>query len=423
MKRSISGAISLALTAASAVFIIGATQGAAKKRGSEKEAPVATQFAYGAAGFGTLVRGGQVPAGSDMTAFRPIGCTNMAGVTKENHEAASPLGGLGTVSAVATTVSTTKVGNVYASNAKNTIASVTIADTPLGSLAIKGISSQSRAFHNATGYHATTTTTVAKITLTPAGGDPQEIEIPSPGQPIEIPGVLRISVGTSYKQSGANGAQARANALQVELLLSDTKITVGHSQATITGGITDGVMKGKSYSTKLNALDANLTSGPTPLTVMPCQGTNGIVRTKEIASADLGGQAVVGAVTSSQMGKQKDGFATGWEKATVASIDLGGGQLVITGIVGKVQVTRKGHTVTSNSDGTTVGKIVANGQEYAFPDTDVIEIPGVAKIERNIVTKGKIGISVVALRITLLDGTGAVIDLGSAQLYIKYSGL
>jgi len=417
MQGLVSRALSLALTAACAVFVIGATQGSAHA------APVATKFTYGASGFGTLVRGGQVPAGSDMTAFRPLGCTNLAGVAKENHEAASPLGGFGNVSAVKTQVGTTKVGNVYTSYARNTIATVTLGDPSLGAITIKGIASTSKAFHNATGYHATTSTTVARIMFAPSGMDPQVIDIPTPGQPVEIPGVATISLGTSAKQAGSNGAQARANALQVELLPSGTRVTIGHSQATISGGITVGMFRGKSFSTKANALDANLTSGPTPLTVMPCQGTNGIVRTKKIASVDLGGQVVVGAVTSSQMGKQQAGTANGWEKATVSRVNLGDGQLVVTGIVGKVSVTRTGSLVKSNANGTTIGSIVANGEPMAFPDTDVIEIPGVARLEQNIITKSRIGIKVVALRVTLLDGSGAVIDLGTAELRIKHSGL
>ncbi len=42
---------------------------------------------------------------------------------------------------------------------------------------------------------------------------------------------------------------------------------------------------------------------------------------------------------------------------------------------------------------------------------------------RAIVRKIPQGISVTALRITLLDGSGAVIDLGEAKLSIRDSGL
>jgi hypothetical protein len=417
MQRFISGGLTLALTAASTVLLIGATQGSADA------APVATKFAYGGSGYGTLLQGGQIPAGSSMTAFKPLGCTNLAGISKENHEAASPLGGFGNVSAVATKVWTSKVGTTYSSNAKNTIASVTLGDPSLGSIKIKGIESTSRAFHDPSGFHAKTTTTVAQITFAPAGMDPQVIPIPAPGQPIDIPGLAHIVLGAKFHKVGTTGAVAQAKALVIQLIPSGTTLTVGFSRATIGGGITVGVFQGNSYSTKVNALDKNLTSGPTPLTVMPCQGTHGVIQSKKIASLNLGGQIVVGAVTSSQRGNQKSGIAYGWEKATVARISLGGNQLVITGIVGKATVTRKGHMVKTSAAGTQVGTITAGGEVMTFPDTGVIEIPGVAKIENTIVTKGPIGIKVVALRITLLDGSGAVIDLGTAQLKCKASGL
>ena len=42
-----------------------------------------------------------------------------------------------------------------------------------------------------------------------------------------------------------------------------------------------------------------------------------------------------------------------------------------------------------------------------------------AKLERNVVDEDPSGIEVVALRVTLLDGSGAVIDLGEAKLGIK----
>jgi hypothetical protein len=350
----------------------------------------------------------------------PLGCTNLAGVVRTNHVANTPLGGFGSISAIDTKVWTKKVGNVYSSYAENNIASVAFGDPSLGNLAINGIRSRSRAYHDATGYHAKTATTVATITLTPPEpAPPVVIPIPSPGQPIEIPGLLRISVGTPVQHEGDFGALARVNALKVELLASGTTLILGHSRAAITGGIITGIFGGKSYATKLTALDDNLTSGPQPLSVMPCQGTHGAIKTKSLVGADLGGQAVVGTLTSSQMAKQTDAGASGWEKASVSSINLGDGGLVVTGIVGRVSVSRHDGVVNTSTKGTTIGSIVANGQVMTFPDTDVIEIPGVLKLERNIIYKRNTGISVVALRITLLDGTGAVIDLGTAALVIK----
>ena len=57
-----------------------------------------------------------------------------------------------------------------------------------------------------------------------------------------------------------------------------------------------------------------------------------------------------------------------------------------------------------------------NGTEYSFPELDGLSIPGLVEIETGVVKKFKSGIEVIAVRLTLLDGTGAVVDLGHAKL-------
>lgn len=69
-----------------------------------------------------------------------------------------------------------------------------------------------------------------------------------------------------------------------------------------------------------------------------------------------------------------------------------------------------------------MGRITADGERQSFPDTGVLEFPGVAKLEAKVVERRKQLTSVVGLRITLLDGTGAVIDLGTAKTGGKRSG-
>jgi hypothetical protein len=51
-----------------------------------------------------------------------------------------------------------------------------------------------------------------------------------------------------------------------------------------------------------------------------------------------------------------------------------------------------------------------------------MEIPGIAKLERAVVKRGHSGLSVIGLRITLLDGSGAVINLAEANLRIRPTG-
>ena len=49
---------------------------------------VHTPFSFTAGAFGTQVRGGSLPAGSDQTAYANISCQSGAGINKTNHIAA-----------------------------------------------------------------------------------------------------------------------------------------------------------------------------------------------------------------------------------------------------------------------------------------------------------------------------------------------
>jgi hypothetical protein len=53
----------------------------------------------------------------------------------------------------------------------------------------------------------------------------------------------------------------------------------------------------------------------------------------------------------------------------------------------------------------------------------VLRIPGVARIESNVISRTRRGISVTALRVTLLDGSLAVINIAHARASIAPSGL
>lgn len=119
---------------------------------------------------------------------------------------------------------------------------------------------------------------------------------------------------------------------------------------------------------------------------MPCQGTLGAVRSKAIAGLDVTDAIVAGALTSEQMARQQNKGARGYERGSVARLDLG------------------------------------DGEAHAFPDSDVLEIPGVARLEAKVVVRKRHVISVVGLPVTLLDGSGAVIDLGTARIGSKRSG-
>lgn len=374
-------------------------------------------------GYGTRVVGGQVPAGSNMTAFTAMGCAVKAGLNRTNEVAEADLQGNGTASGVKTELWTRNIDGARHSYSRNTTASIVLADSPLGSLSIRGITSFSHAWHDAKGFHAETESSIGKIVFTPPVGDPQVLDLPTPGQPVEIPGLGTIYLGSSGKKVTDTSAAARATALRIDLTPSSgTEVYVARTTAQALSGVKHGRFGGYSAGTEVTALDGNLRSGRNPLSLMPCQGTGGEVDGKDNATADLGGQIIANGVSSRQFGKRFPGKSVAWERGSIAELNLGDGQLVVDAVVGKAKATRTstGKLVTS-TEGSKIGSITVNGEPQELPLDQPTEIPGLAKLEPMVVTKVAGGVKVVALRITLLDGTGAVIDLGAAKVSIRTS--
>lgn len=389
----------------------------AKQVVAKKKTP--TPFALAATGYGTKVQGGSVPVGSDSTAYQAIGCTTMAGTNKGNYEANATLPGLGRLVGVRTRLWTEKKGGTVSSYSTHSIARVVLGESPLGTLEIRGLRSTSRAFHRGKHFHAQTRASVASIVFDPATGPAQSFDIPAPGQPIDIPGVARIGIGHSNKKVTRHGARAAANVLDVYVYATDTRVQVAQSVAKIGGGIHKALFRGYSAGLRARGLADNVKVGRTPLNLMACTGTYGKVVQRDIARVDLNDQIVVRGVATAQVSKQSRRRAQGVEAARVAHISLGDGAVEINGINAVANVKRVGKRLIRSSKGTNVGEIVANGTTYEFPKTGVLEIPGLVKLEDRVVKRVKNGLFVIGLRITLLDGTGAVIDLGLADMRLR----
>ena len=421
MLRSLASATALTLAATGTLLVSPAASVAAPA--PERARLTATPFVLGGSGFGTKMGGGDVPVGSDTTAYQALGCTNKAGLDQDNDITSVTLPGAGEVGAATTRVWTTKARGVVSSWSRNSIARVVLGDAATGEIELNGITSQSRAFHGDKGFKAAARTSIASVTYTPAAGEPQELDVPTPGQPLEIPGVATIEVGKTVEKADRRQATAEADAVLVHLAVTGTRVRIAHSKARISEGVRSGLFRGRSAGLSGRGLEDNVNLGHQPLSLMPCQGTDGELRRKSIASLDLGDGISVRGVTSRQQADQTMKVASGFERGRVDTIDINDGQLLITKVVGRVNVTRMGKRLERNIDGTTIGTITADGEPQEFPDTDVLEIPGVARLERSIVERVAGGLAVTSLRITLLDGSGGVLELGQARLVIRGRGL
>lgn len=386
---------------------------------AKKAEKVATSYAFRGGGYGTAVRGGDLPANVGTVAYQSIGCTNLAGIQRHNEVADVKIPGLGTVSGIRTDVETVKTATETATISRHRVAEITLAESSLGRLAIEGVSSYAKAAATPSGFEATVTTSLAKLTFTPANGQKMELDLPTPGQPIVVPGLLRVAIGDHAEIEKPDSAKARANALKITLIPTNTRITLGRASAYITNGIKTGLFSGSANTTSTQLLGNIASTGRTQLVTMPCKGTEGVVKTNDAVGLNLPGILEVGAVTSRQMGQQEGNRAYGFEEAGVASINLGNGALVIDAVKGRVNVSReKGKNRKVDFKGSQLLGITVDGETYGLPELDGLEIPGIAKVETMVKEKFKNGGRITALRLTLLDGTGAVVNVGQAVLKI-----
>jgi hypothetical protein len=417
VKKTISTLAALAVAATGAVYA-GAGVADARPDSSGKRA---TSFAFTGSGYGTKVRGGQVPAGSDTSAYQAFGCSNKAGIRKENFVAVEELPGAGEARQVTTRLATTS-GAETASTSKSHIVRVVLAEGDTGSLEITNINSVAKAFHDKGGFDTLTDTTIGGITYTPTVGDPQTFPAPTPGQPIDIPGVAHIAVGEGSSAAGANSARAVADGVLIDFRPSSTSVRIAHTMAKLERGVKSGLMKGNSLGARSSLVGGIAQLGKTPLSIMPCRGTDGKERTKSIAKVTPAPGVELRNLTSRQLGTQGSTRSSGLEFGRVGMAEFNDANVKVNNVVGQVNVMQAAGKLRRNIDGTDIGKVVVNGEERAFPDSDVINIPGVLRLQREIVEKTKHGISVIALRVTLFDEQGqveSVLNLGEASLSIR----
>ena len=103
----------------------------------------------------------------------------------------------------------------------------------------------------------------------------------------------------------------------------------------------------------------------------------------------------------------------------MASVNIGDGALVINGIRGVASVTRNGGKVTRSTEGTKVLEVVAQRHADQHPARADSIFRAWSSWRRTSSSGRNNGLKVVALRIHLLDGSLAVIDLGTAVVGIK----
>lgn len=405
--------------AAATILTIAAPSGliAVHAAPAQAAAPTPTNYGLGAQAFGLTARGGDLPTLPGRVGYVGLGCTNKAGITKQRNIANLDLGATGGVKGISSSVATRAAGKTVTSQAVSKVAEVRLGGSGIGSLSLEAVTTKATARKTVRGY-AADATVAALIKLKLPGQASQTLPVPTTGDPIVIPGLLRISLAKTTERHTSSGAYASSQGLVIELLLTDTVVTVGQASARIDAGVVSGVFRGTAAPERVSAAGGLIEGPPQLRGNLGCVGTGGKIRSNGIANADLG-PLKLSALSTRVLGTQGAKTARGFTEGKVARVDLG--DLVIRGIVGRANVSRTGAKVTSSPNGTTVAKVSFQGETLEFPRNDILTIPGVARLRQHVVERSANGIEVTALELTVLGGSaqaGATVQLGYAQMAI-----
>ena len=142
-----------------------------------------TSFAFGGQGYAARVDGGSLPANAGRVALATVGCTNQAGVSHWGKLATLNCQGSARSMECRPMRSRRRMPPSPRRGPCRRAAGLDLLNIGnLGQLSLTGISSITHAYHDSSGYHATTKAGLAKITLTIAG-IPINIPVPPVGRP------------------------------------------------------------------------------------------------------------------------------------------------------------------------------------------------------------------------------------------------
>lgn len=425
-RKSTVAVVTTALTASLAVGLAASTvlapttaSPAATSAGGD-DARGATPYALTGFSFGSRLQGGEIPAESGRTAFSYLGCTKSAGLDSGNHVADINVGDYGAVSGISSKSWTTRSSSKVASNSQTKIGAIELGEGD-AKLVIEGVTLRTKAWHDASGFHKAGS---AKILTIKAKAGGVEIPIPAnpaPGQHINIPGLAKITILGGTSSQSAHHAQITRRALRIELSDGST-LTVGTSRSGISDQAPAGVLNGWGRAASAGVLKNAVTTGNIAVQPLKCVGTNGDWLNNHTAGIDIPGVLEIGAASGAATGLQRDpNNAYAHTRGRIAHVTLSD-QLEIGGIEAHARVKKTNGKLTTSTKGTTVAYIKVGDQSYEIPEPgEALEIPGLAKIEVNKQYPGKYGIRVVAVKVTLLEGSPgeSVVNLGEAFARIK----
>lgn len=300
---------------------------------------------------------------------------------------------------------------------------VTISDGTLGGgeIAFTNLTGLVKSYHDASGFHVDTTSTLGTLTI---GGAPVAVPIGEQETAIPVPGSGTLYV--NFQVGNANAVSAVGGVNVLKFVADDGTVEkVGRAFARIDGNIEGGLFRGSAWGS--DARTGNIAAlGRGALQPMPCPGTRGEVVDTRTGRLDTA-FGFIGARYSAVKGEQlATRSATGYTRSVVDRAGFSPA-LQFRNIEARANVTRQADgDVFRNANGTGVGEILVNGEPISMPAPGQSRnVAGVGTFILKTVQKTPIGINVTAVTVQLFNGTpkdlrdDTIVHLGRAKLAIK----
>jgi hypothetical protein len=364
----------------------------------------------------------QPPPTSGAVGARVV-CANRTG--QRDEAAAADVDMLGVSIHDARSVAwTSRTGGKTVSSSRATIGSVDIVDPSIGTVTLSGIVSLSQAWHGRHGFHQSSHPTLASIVLHPRSGDDVTYPVPEPGHSVTIEDTIRVGVGRVEGGRTEHSAWAQVDAVTIRPLSGAfRKFKLAHSQARLQGGVGEQIYGGIALPGLGHDASGLLDSARDSVETVPCVGSGGGLSGGTGIASTLSDT-----VTARRVGAyQRSGLDSGGRPRVVViseirKVTIDGG-IEIWGIHGRAASSRSRDGYVLSRHGSVVRRVLFNGERVRLLGRDSVKVGDIAVLEPLVVKKSKGSIEVTALRVTMLDGSGQVFDLGFARATLRPSGL
>lgn len=303
-----------------------------------------SQYGFSGDAYGTQVNVGSLVK-SGPSALVTLGCTTETGVSKSNTVATVNVPDLVTTGTIVTTADTLQTNTGVATRTTADTQNVNLLGGLIQADLVKAVSTTS---HDASGFQVSAAGSTF-VNLVVAGSAVSATT--APNTTITLLGLGKVVLNEQTSFVNSKRASLTVNMIHVYItdpanplgIPTGTEIVISHARSAL-GGPVVGVLDGFAFGTKVNALDSLLISGPSAPVYMPCLGTNGVLKTNEVATINVPGVFDTGTVKDTAQGTVSLSSATGETTSTIQSVDL------LSGLVTATVVKADAH---ASSDGTT----------------------------------------------------------------------